>query len=105
MTLPAVVSPTESAPHRGLAFGVLHDAVKSVKRCPKTTNKEELREPSKTRTRFIRALEALEWADQQDQSFIFWCEVAEILPEWLSNQIREIAETKPLLIRAWESQK
>ncbi len=104
MTLQAVVSPVESAPHRGLAFGVLHEAVKSVKNCPKTTNKDDLRQPSKTRTRFIRAFEVLEWSDSQSRSFMFWCEVADILPEWMTGQIKDLAESHPLLMRAWESQ-
>ena len=102
MTLQAVVSPTESAPHRGLAFGVLHEAVKAVKTCPKTTNKDDLRYTSPTRTRFVRALEVLEWADSDNRSFTFWCEVAEILPEWMTRQIYVLAEDRPMLMKAWE---
>ncbi len=101
MTLQAVVSSVESAPHRGLAFGVLHEAVKSVKTCPNHVDPHN----KKTQTRLKRALEVLEWADQQDYTFMFWCEVADILPEWMTNQIKDLAESHPLLMRAWEGQK
>ncbi len=100
MTLQAVVSAVESAPHRGLAFGVLHEAVKSVKTCPNHVDPLN----KKTQTRLKRALEVLEWADQQDYTFMFWCEVADILPEWMTGQIKDLAESHPLLMRAWESQ-
>ncbi len=98
MTLQAVVSPVESAPHRGLAFGVLHEAVKSVKNCPNYVNEGDVR----GKTRLKRALEVLEWADLQDYTFMFWCEVADILPEWMTGQIKDLAESHPLLMRAWE---
>ncbi len=100
MTLQVAASSVESAPHRGLAFGVLHEAVKSVKTCPNHVNQGDVR----GKTRLKRALEVLEWADQQDYSFNFWCEVADILPEWMTIQIKEIAEGKPLLWRVWEGQ-
>ncbi len=98
MTLQAVVSPVESAPHRGLAFGVLHEAVKSVKTCPNYVGPDN----KKGETRLKRALEVLNWAHQQDYTFKFWCEVADVLPEWMTLQIKEIARGKPLLMKAWE---
>lgn len=101
VTLPAVVSPIESAPHCGLAFGVLHEAVKTIILCP---NGPPLETP-RARFRLKRALEVLEWADQQDRSFALWCEVADILPAWMSMQIKDLAEAKPLLMKIWKGPK
>ena len=56
------------------------------------------------RTRLIKALEALEDAYMQPKMFVFWCEVAEIDVDWISRNIKTLAQEKPILMKAWEAQ-
>ncbi len=91
-------------PYTALAQAVLKDSVKSIKNCPKTIDINVLRNESNARTRLIKALEALEDAYMKPKMFAFWCEVAEIDIDWVSKNIKTLAQEKPILMKAWEAQ-
>ena len=91
-------------PYIALARAVLKGSVKSINNCPKTIIIADIRNVSSARTRLLRAIEALDWAHYQPDAYIFWCEVAEVGPDWLSGRMIGLAESKPLLLKAWEAQ-
>lgn len=92
-------------PYTALARAVLKGSVKNIKLCPRTLLIPDMFTRSLARSRLMRALEALEWAWEQPEDFLFWCEVAEIGPDWLSERMKTLAQSKNLLMKAWEAQK
>lgn len=90
-------------PEKRLANSILLEAVKSIKNCPKSIRVDGSVNRHGARTRLIKALEALEDAIMQPKMFVFWCEVAEIDVDWISRNIKTLAEDRPILMKAWEA--
>lgn len=87
-------------PHQTLAAAVLNNAARNIVNCPKSLKKYSERTTVAARTRVKRALEALYWAENKDEMFVFWCDVADIGVDWLSERIKEMAAKNPLLMEA-----
>ncbi len=90
-------------PERRLANSILLEAVKSIKNCPKAIRIDGVVNRHGARTRLIKALEALEDAILRPKMFVFWCEVAEIDVDWIATRIKNLAEERPILMKAWEA--
>ena len=92
------------APEKRLALSILLDAVKSIKACPKTLRYDAWANQYGAKARLAKALEVLEDVNAPSDRLIFWCEIAEIDVDWISDHIKILAESKPLLLKAWEAQ-
>lgn len=97
-------------PYTALGQAVVKDSVKSIKNCPKTIDINVLRNESRARTRLIKALEVLDdiipqpvGQSKDHDRFVFWCEVAEIDVDWISRNIKTLAQERPILMKVWEA--
>lgn len=92
------------APEKRLAISILLDAVKSIKACPKTLRFDGWANQYGAKARLLKALEVLEDVNVPSDRLVFWCEIAEIDVDWISDKIKTLAKSKPLLLKAWEVQ-
>ena len=107
MTVQATVSPyirAKEGSERSLAYGVVLNAAKIIEDCPETVKIDDILLKRQARAKLKQALQALDWAVKKPETFVFWCEIADIGPEWMSERMIKLAESKPLLMMAWEAQ-